>query len=301
MRQEGAEDLNLLLQLLANGLANAALFAMLAVGFGLVWRSLRVFHLAYGGLFVISGYVFRTLSVRAGWPPWMAGLATVFLAAIMGWLIELALYRPFYKRNAASGTILIASMGVLVVLENGVAMIFGNELQTVPRAMASVLELGPVRLTSLQVWGFGIGVISVSVLWLLVRRLRTFKALWAMGDQPELIPVLGLPLYRLRAMVLAIGTAMAAIPACVITLDLGIDPFVGMSYLLIAAVAVLAGGVDSYRGWVTGAVTLALLQSLVVWKFSARWMDLVTFGLLVAMLVFRPSGLVAGAKRVEEY
>jgi branched-chain amino acid transport system permease protein len=293
--------LNLLLQLLANGLVNAALFAMLAVGFGLVWRSLRVFHLAYGGLFVISGYIFRTLSVRLGWPPWIAGAATVFFAAIMGWLIELALYRPFCKRNAASSTILIASMGVLVMLENAVAMIFGNELQTVPRGMGSGLELGPIRLTPLQLLGFGLGVISVSVLWLLVRRLRTFKALWAMGDQPELIPVLGLPLYRLRAMALAIGTAMAAIPACVITLDLGIDPFVGMSYLLIAAVAVLAGGVDSYRGWVTGAVTLALLQSLVVWKFSARWMDLVTFGLLVAMLVFRPSGLVAGAKRVEEY
>jgi len=301
MRGEGIEDVSLLLQLLANGLVIAPLFSMLAVGFGLVWRSLRVFHLAYGGLFVISGYVFRTLCVRVGWQPWLSGIATILLAAIMGWLIELVLYRPFYKRNAASGTILIASMGILVMLENTVAMIFGNELQTVPRGMASVVQIGTVRLTSLQLWGFGLGVVSVAVLWILVRRLRTFKALWAMGDQPELIPVLGLPLYRLRAMVLAISTAMAAIPACVITLDLGIDPFVGMSYLLIAAVAVLAGGVDSYRGWVTGAVALALLQSLVVWKFSARWMDLVTFGVLVAMLVFRRSGLVAGAKRVEEY
>lgn len=293
--------MNLLLQLLANGLVNAALFAMLAVGFGLVWRSLRVFHLAYGGLFVISGYVFLTMCVRVDWPAWLAGLATILIAAIMGWLIELALYRPFYKRNAGSGAILIASMGVLVMLENIVALIFGNELQTVPREIASIVQIGTVRLTSLQLWGSGIGVISVAVLWILVGRLRTFKALWAMGDQPDLIPVLGLPLYRLRAITLAIGTAMGAIPACVITLDLGIDPFVGMSYLLIAAVAVLAGGVDSYRGWVTGAVVLALLQSLVVWKFSARWMDMVTFGLLVAMLVFRPSGLVAGAKRVEEY
>ena len=274
---------------------------MLAVGFGLVWRSLRVFHLAYGGLFVISGYIFLSLSVRVGWPTWLAGLATVFLSAVLGCLIELALYRPFYKRNAASGTNLIASMGVFIMMENTVAMIFGNELQTVPRGMATVVQIGNVRLTSLQLLGLGLGFVSVAVLWILVRRLRTFKALWAMGDQPELIPVLGLPLYRLRGMVLAIGTAMAAIPACVITLDMGIAPFVGMSYLLIAAVAVLVGGVDSYRGWVAGAVVLALLQSLVVWKFSARWMDLLTFGLLVAMLVFRPSGLVAGAKRVEEY
>jgi branched-chain amino acid transport system permease protein len=94
---------------------------------------------------------------------------------------------------------------------------------------------------------------------------------------------------------------MAAIPACSLTLDIGIDPFVGLSYLLIAAVAVLVGGVDSYRGWVSGAATLAILQSLVVWKFSARWMDLVTFALLVIMLVFRPQGLVQNARRTEEY
>lgn len=280
---------------------NAALYVMFAAGFGLIWRSFRVFHLAFGGLFVVSGYIFLTLSVRVGWPPWLSGLATVLLAAILGWLIELSLYRPFFRRKAASGAILIASMGVLVMLENVVAMIFGNELQTVPRDIASIVQIGTVRLTTLQLWGFGLGVVSVTFLWILVRRLRTFKAMWAMGDQPELIPVLGLPLYRLRSIALAVGTAMATIPACVITLDVGIEPYVGMSYLLIATVAVLAGGVDSYRGWVTGAVVLALLQSLVVWKFSARWMDLVTFGLLIAMLIFRPFGLIAGAKRVEEY
>ena len=194
----------------------------------------------------------------------------------------------------------MASMGVLVMLENLVALIFGSEMRMVPRGVGSVVRFGPVQLTSIQLLGFVVGVGSVVILWVLVRRVRTFKALWAMGDQPELISVLGLPLYRLRAMALAMGTGMAAIPASVITLDVGIGPFVGMSYLLVAAVAVLAGGVDSYRGWMSGAVLLAVLQSLVVWQFSARWMDLVTFGLLVAILAFRPQGLVSNEKRAEE-
>lgn len=292
--------MNLFLQLLVNGLVNAALFAMLAVGFGLVWRSLRIFHLAYGGMFVVSCYAFHTLTARVGLASWLAGVITVAASAALGWLIEVAFYRLFFKRRAASGAILIASMGVLVMLENTMALIFGNELQTVPRGMAAVVRIGDLRLTSLQLWSAGIGLVAVAGLWFLVRRLRTFKALWAMGDQPDLIPVLGLPLYRLRAMALAMGTGMAAIPACAITLDIGIDPFVGMSYLLIATVAVLVGGVDSYRGWVLGAAVLAILQSLVVWKFSARWMDLVTFSLLVAMLMFRPQGLVQNLKRAEE-
>jgi branched-subunit amino acid ABC-type transport system permease component len=69
---------------------------------------------------------------------------------------------------------------------------------------------------------------------------------------------------------------------------------------LIAAVSVLVGGINSYAGWAVGAVVLAVLQSLVIWKFSARWMDLVTFALLVIMLVFRPRGLMEKEKRVEE-
>jgi branched-chain amino acid transport system permease protein len=292
--------MNLFLQVLANGLVNGALYAMLAVGFGLVWRSLRVFHLAYGGLFVISAYLFIALTVRVGMTPPLAGGITVLLSAAMGWLMEVVLYRPFYHRRAGSGAVLIASMGTLVMMENTVALIFGNELQMIPRGLVPVVQVGPVRLTSLQLLGLSIGIVSVSFLWILVRRLRTFKALWAMGDQPELIPILGLPVYRLRALVLAISAAMAAFPACVITLDVGIDPFVGMSYLLIATVSVLVGGMDSYRGWVVGALTLAILQSLVIWQFSARWMEMITFALLVAMLLLRPRGFVQHIIRMEE-
>lgn len=292
--------MKLLLQLLANGLVNGALYAMLAVGFGLVWRSLRVFHVAYGGLFVLCGYLFYTLMTRVGLSPLGATLLTMVCAGAIGWAMEAGFYRPFYRRHAASGVVLIASLGVFIALENTIALVFGNELQTIPRGIAHTWTLGPVVLTELQVLQFLVGSVAVALLWILTRRLRIFKAIWAMGDQPELIPVLGLPLYRLRGLVMAISTALVAIPACLLTLDIGVDPHVGMSYLLIAAVAVLVGGVNSYGGWVVGAVVLALLQSLVVWQVSARWMDLATFGLLVAMLIFRPQGLTERHRRMEE-
>jgi branched-chain amino acid transport system permease protein len=196
--------------------------------------------------------------------------------------------------------VLVASLGLFVATENTIALIFGNELQTVQRGIESAFRLGPVLLTRLQAVEFGVGAFVVTALWLLVRRLRTFKALWAMGDQPELISVLGLPLFQLRTLVFAISTVLVAVPASLSTLDVGIDPHMGMSNLLIAAVAVLVGGIDSYLGWVAGAGLLALLQSFVVWRFSARWMDLVTFGLLVLILVFRPDGLLAQHRRMEE-
>ena len=112
--------------------------------------------------------------------------------------------------------------------------------------------------------------------------------------------VLGLPLMRYRVLVFVTSGLLAGLAASLITVDVGIDPHMGMSYLLIAAVAVLAGGIDRFSGWVLGAMVLALLQSLMVWQFSAQWMDLVTFGVLIAILLFRPQGMLGLRKRLEE-
>jgi branched-chain amino acid transport system permease protein len=300
MTSDGAEYMNLLLQLLANGLVNGAVFAMLAVGFGLVWRSIRVFHIAYGALFVSSAYCFHVLVTQVGLPAFLSVVLTLAFSLATGIGVEVGFYRPFYSQRASSSVVMIASLGLLVATENIVVLIFGNELRSVPREIESPIRIGTVMLTRLQVTELVTGCIIVTVLWILIKHLRTFRALWAMGDRPELVSVLGLPLYRLRVFVFVISTAVVAIPAALVTLDIGIDPHMGMSYLLIAAVAVFIGGGDSYGGWVAGAVLLAVLQSVAIWILSASWMNLVTFGLLIVILMFRPTGLVGQERRVEE-
>lgn len=290
----------LLLQLLVNGLINAALYAMLAVGFGIVWRSLRVFHIMYGGLYVLCSYAFIILTSRFEMPMPAAIVMTMAFGFALGCMTELALYGPFHRKRASFTVVLIASLGVFVAATNAVVIGFGNELQSVSRDAATTYRLGRVVLTGLQVLQFTVGAATVTVLWLLIQKLTVFKALWAMGDQPELIPALGLPERRLRLLSLGVSTALVSVPASLITLDIGVDPHVGMSYLLVATVAVLVGGKNSFAGWVVGAGVLALLQSLVVWKLSSRWMDLTTFVVLLVMLVFRRGGLLQGWLRIEE-
>jgi len=227
-------------------------------------------------------------------------LLTMGFAAILGWLCEVALYGPFAAKGASGGSVLIASLGLYVAIENSVALAFGNELKTVSGGIVRIYRFGGVTLTEIQCLQLTIGVVVVAALWVLVRRMRLFKALWALGDQPDLVPALGLPVNLLRVMVLILSSVLVALSASLICLDTGTSPNVGMNYVLIAVVAVLVGGGNSYAGWVAGAVVLALLQSLIVWSFSTKWMDLFTFALLVAMLVFRPRGLVDSNRRIEE-
>jgi branched-chain amino acid transport system permease protein len=292
--------MNLLLQLFANGLVNGALFALLACAFGLVYRSVRVFHIAFAGLFLISPYAAYAANVWLQAPIWLAMGLGVVVGAVAGYLLEEFLYHPFFRRKASNAAVMVASLGAFVVIENLLAIIFGNELRILDRELASSFGFGPISLTSIQAFQWLIAAAALVVLGMAIRKLRLFKAIWAMGDEPGLVPVLGLPLTRYRKIVFTLSAAFGGLASCLIAVDVGVDPHMGMSYLLIAAVAVLAGGIDRYAGWVLGGVVLALLQSLMVWQFSAKWMDLVTFAVLIVVLVVRPQGMLGLQKRLEE-
>lgn len=292
--------MNLLLQLLANGLVNGALFALLACSFGLIYRSVRIFHIAFAGLFLIAPYTVYATSTWMQVPIWLAIIYGIIVAAIMGYVLERILYRPLFRRNTSGGSIIVASLGAFIVIENVLAIGFGSELKTIDRELANQIILGPISLTSIQIYQFLVCTVALIALGIAIKKVKTFKIIWAMGDEPGLISVLGLPLMRYRSWVFLLSTALAGLAGGLIVIDVGIDPYMGMSYLLIAAVAVLAGGIDRYEGWILGGVILALLQSLMIWQFSSEWMDLVTFTVLIGILVFRPHGILGLKKRLEE-
>lgn len=290
----------LLLQLLANGVVHAGLYAMLAIGFGLILRTMKVFHIAYGAHFVVVAYTLYSFTELANLPVWLAVTLSLLGSILYGYLVEKLLYRPFYQREASPTVMLIVSLGLAIIIENTIAIIFGNELKSISRGVAKTYAFGPVVLTEIQLLQFLAGYLTVAGFWVLTKQVRVFKAIWALGDEPLLVPVMGLPLWRLRIIVMVLSAFCVALPACLISLDVGMNPHMGMTYLLIAAVAVIAGGVDRYTGWIAGSAILAVLQSIAIWKISARWIDLVTFTLLIAMLLMRPQGVLGTKRRVEE-
>jgi branched-chain amino acid transport system permease protein len=259
-----------------------------------------VFHISYAGVFLVSAYGFYSANVLFGWPLWLALPAGLLLSVIAGLFLECCLYRPFYRRGASSGAVMVASMGVFIIIENLISLYFGSEVRMFIRGSATPIQIGPVTLTTIQLMQAGTGLAALITLTVLTKRLRAFKIIWAMGDEPTLIPALGIPINRYRIMVFALSSVLGGLPVCLIGLDVGVDPHMGMTYLLIAAVAVLAGGVDRYKGWLVGGFILAIMNAIVMWKISAKWMDLMTFSLLIAVLMLRPQGMFGLKKRLEE-
>lgn len=291
--------MNLLCQLLANGLVQGAMVACLASGFGLVARSFRVFHVAMGAQFVFSSYAFYVAAVLLRAPPAAAVAIALAASVLFALLLEMAVYRPFAARGCAGGVTMVASLGVMIVTENLLALAFGNEVKTIPHPPPATFALGAVRLTSLQVSQFAVCLALFVAAGVLIAKGRWFKACWALGDDSGLVRTMGLPVGRIRALVMAAGALLVAVPAMLVSADTGMDPHEGMRWLLVASMAAYFGGRDRYWAWGAGALALGLAQAIAVWKIPAQWMDAVAFSLLLGVLATRPNGLFGGERRPE--
>ncbi|MDA3797757.1 MAG: branched-chain amino acid ABC transporter permease [Kiritimatiellae bacterium] len=292
--------MSLFLQLLSNGIIQGVMIACMAVGFGIVYRSFKIFHIALGAQFIFSCYAFYFFTSVFPLPLILAILMSIIFSIAFGILIEKAVYYPFYKKHCSSGVIMIASLGVLIITENLIALYFGNQVKTISNTLEPSVVFAWLRFTRIQLIQLFLGSGIFVAMGILVSKNKIFKTVWAMGDQAELIPVLGLPLLKIRMLIISVSAVMISVPALLISYDIGMDPHIGMHYLLLAAVAVFFGGTDKYWAWGIGAIVLSVLQSLTVWKFSARWIDLVTFAILIFVLMFRPQGLMGTRTRLEE-
>ena len=290
----------MLLQLLANGFVNGCLYALMALGFALIYNTTKIFHIAHGAIYTAAAYACWLLLVQLHWPTVLAIGISLLLAALLGALTELWVYAPLVRRNASTLVALLSSLGLYVALVNLIAMLFGNETKVLRPGIEKTYHFGSVILTRVQLAEVATALVLLPAFVLLLQRSRWGKAIRAVRDNPTLASVLGINLRAVRLWVFAGGSALAGLAAILAALDVGVDPNVGMPALLTAAVALIVGGVGTFEGPVLGAFLLGLLQSLVVWKISARWTDAITFAVLIAFLLFRPAGLAGRKRRLEE-
>ncbi len=289
--------MTLLLQFLINGLVTGALYALVALGFGIVYRSTKVFHLALGAIYTASAYgAYAVLK----WGKGTGILIGILTALALGFLIERCVYRPFYKKDSSPGVVLVASLGLYIFIVNLIALIFGNEVKILSPGIEPSFSFFGIILTRMQIIQFFTGIFVIIIWLILLKKSRFFKAVWAMGDEPVLVRVLGLPLWRLRDTVFILSSFLVAVSSILVGMDVGIDPHIGLPAFLIGAVAVFVGGMNNFSGWVISAFIIAELQSLVIWKFSARWNDAITFVVLIAVLLLKPQGIFSVKGRMEE-
>lgn len=283
-------------QFIINGLILGVLYSLLAIGFALVYNTTRIFHIAAAGIYVFAAYMFWLFAVEVGLPIILAALVAIVLTMLLSLLTEVLVYRPLKDRKASLNVIMIASIGLMTVIINTIAMFFGNETKVVENAILEPLTFRNIIITTPQKYQALIGLAVLIAFMVILQRTNWGLKFRALSADETLFETLGYDTASTRVLVFLASGAFIAIASCLTVYDVGLDPHMGMNVLINAMVAMIIGGVGKFSTCILGGLSLGVLQSLTVYQFASNWQNAVTFVLLLVLLFLRPQG-IAGYKR----
>jgi len=287
------------LQQLINGLSLGAIYALIALGYSMVYGLLKFINFAHGDVLMVgafAGYYAAPLATRIFPDPWMVTaaviLAAMIVCALLGVLIERLAYRPL--RNQPKLAVLITSIGVSLLLSYGGQIFFGVNQKAFPDL------LPPIRFSlgaGVSISGNHLLVIAVTLVLLIalreiVLRTRFGLALRALSQNRDAAALMGVNSNVVIAVTFALGSALAGAAGVLYAMNIhSIEPLMGTLPGIKAFVAAVLGGIGSLPGAAVGGVLLGLSECLLGGSFLSSYRDAIAFGILILILLLRPSGL----------
>jgi branched-chain amino acid transport system permease protein len=293
-----------LLQNLLSGIAAGAIYALIALGYTMVYGILKLINFAHGDIFMVGSFVgyyagnaaveklsdgstsVPTLAVAGG-----IMLLSMVICAILGYLNERIAYRPL--RNAPRIASLITAIGVSFFLEFGGQMVFGPDPKFFPTLVPkNILHFGNITTTNYQLIVLGVAVVFMAILQYIVYGTKFGRAMRAVSFNFETASLMGIPTDRIISMTFIIGSMLAAVAGILYGLSYPkIDPLMGIMPGLKAFVAAVLGGIGNVPGAVVGGILIGIAESLVAGSQFSNFREAIVFVILIVILLFRPSGL----------
>lgn len=276
-----------------NSIIAGAIYAVVALGFNLIYSTVKFFDIGYGSLTAVGGYTVFLLYKKLGFDLTLSVVAAMLVAGLVGVLIYRFVYAPLRKRKATQMVMLVASLGAFIIIQAVVAMLFTSQFQTLSKSVGTqrIFEIGGGVITQTQVVILGLGILVMLVLALFVKWTRFGKAIQAIADDEEVAKIVGINTDRIVMWVFFIGSAIAGLAGTLVGFDTGIEPTMGLSLLLKGVIAAIVGGIGNIYGGVAGAFLLGFAENFGIWKISGEWKDAIAFVVLIVFLLFRPQGI----------
>lgn len=290
----------MVIQLIINGIVNGFFYALVALGFSLIYSSTKIFHFAHGAVYTLSAYTTYLFLHLIGVNYIVSVLSVLLISVFIGFILESFVYYPLYKKGASKSVFFISSLGAYILLVNLITLLFGNEPKILRPGVEVTYQIGSVILSKIQIIGVTITIFILIGAFVFLKKHKYGRAIRALCDNPTLVSILGINVRKIRLLVFGIGSFLAALAAMFSALDVGIEPYIGLPALLTGAVAVIIGGVGIFEGAIIGAFLLGLLQNILIWKLSTRWEEAITLLILIIFLLYRPQGILGKKGRLEE-
>jgi branched-chain amino acid transport system permease protein len=283
-----------LLQQLVNGLTLGAVYTLIALSFSLVMGILGVLNLAIAELFMLGGY-FGFAAILAKLPLPLALLAGMAGAALVAAVIEKVGYQPF--RDAPVVTPMLSTLGFSIILQNVATNVWGSDpLQLQDEVLAGRFTLGPVSASAMQLTVLGATVILVALLALVVQRTPMGRALRAVAENRDVARLLGVSAGPLTLFAFMVSGALAGAAGVLIGLHYAaITPYIGVEIGLKAIAVMVVGGTQRIWGALIAGPLIGVAEVMTTAYGGSQIRDFVVYGLMIAILLLRPQGLLGGA------
>ncbi|MDR0247906.1 MAG: high-affinity branched-chain amino acid ABC transporter permease LivH [Burkholderiales bacterium] len=300
-----------LLQQLINGLSLGAIYALIAIGYTMVYGIIGMINFAHGEIYMIGAYIglitMTAIGAAAGYPPWLLVVAALVVAAVVtstyGWAVERCAYRSL--RSSPRLVPLISAIGMSIFFQNYVVVLQSSRDLSVP-------ELITGRLFSIDMAGFEVSmsnsralilvatVVLMVAVTLYIRHTRMGRACRACSQDIRMAGLLGIDVNKVISFTFILGAFLASVGGVLIGLSINkINPFIGFLAGIKAFTAAVLGGIGSVPGAMLGGALLGLVETFASAFLPTEYKDMVAFGLLIVILLIRPSGLL-GRPEVEK-
>ncbi|PWB62656.1 MAG: branched-chain amino acid ABC transporter permease [Deltaproteobacteria bacterium] len=283
---------------LINGITLGSIYAIVALGYTLVFGVLDIINMAHGEIFMFGAFVGMLIATKAQAPLWSAFLGAIAVTGAMGYLLERFALRPLRGRPGASHLAsLISTIGVSILLENVAHKIFGAGNQLFETPFAEIrFDVGPVTVYLVQVLILAISILLMAGLSLWLYRTRAGKALRATAENLETAGLLGVDTTRIITATVVIASAMGGVAGVLVGMAFNyINNQIGLSMGLKGLAIIIFGGMGSVSGAMAGGLILGLSETFVVAYGSSGYRDAIAFIAIIVVLLIKPQGLFGQA------
>lgn len=274
-----------------NGVQIGAIYALVALGYSMVYGIVKLINFAHGDIIMIASYCTWFMMSRLNLPSWLSVVVAILFSAFLGLAIEKIAYKPLRKSPRIS--LLITAIGISLFLQNTAQLIFTANPRMFTNLFNGIIQIGDRALSYATLVTIIVSVIIMAGLTLLVNKTKIGKAMRAVSEDNEAAQLMGINVNNTISFTFALGSGLAAIAAVLYCCSYSqIQPTMGSMLGLKAFVAAVLGGIGSIPGAVAGGFIIGIAESLTKGYVTSQLADAVVFGILILVLLFKPSGLL---------
>lgn len=289
----------MLLQQIINGLTIGGIYALVALGYSMVYSVLRIVNFAHGDIFMIGTFFGLTLCSSFGLPFYVSIIIAAILTAVLGCLIERLAYRPIHSKDGMS--VLIAALGVEIFLQNLARKIWGSETFSYTGKLKTITyNIGNITISNIQILIFALTVVLLIVLYLLIYKSKMGIAMRASSYNMTTARLMGINTNRVIVFTFAIGSVLAGVAGNLVGIYYdAVYASMGYSMGMKAFASAILGGIGSVPGAVLGGFLIGIVETLGTVYISSGYRDAYAFIVMIIILIVRPSGIL-GKKQTEK-